>query len=86
MANCGSEDAECAFTCGMLGLDNQPFLDVTQCMADLDCLPAYPDDGACLAGPEDAIQGLTDIAQVISREIWRANLMLGGIKAHRTHL
>ena len=49
-------DAECAFECSMLALDNQPFLDINQCMADIGCLPEYPDDGICLAEDSQAIQ------------------------------
>ena len=40
----------------MIGLENQPFLDISQCMADLGCLPTYPDDGTCLAEDADALQ------------------------------
>ncbi len=56
MTNCGEDDAECAFTCGMVGLANQPFLDISQCMADSGCMPDYPDDGVCLAEDSQALQ------------------------------
>ena len=56
IAGCDPEDAECSYTCGMIGLENQPFLDISQCMADLGCLPTYPDDGTCLAEDADALQ------------------------------
>ncbi len=56
MGSCGQEDAECSFTCGMQGLSNQPFLDISQCMADVGCMPDYPDDGVCLADDSQALQ------------------------------
>ena len=56
MAKCDESDAECAFECSMLALDNQPFLDISQCMADIGCLPEYPDDGICLAEDSQALQ------------------------------
>ncbi len=34
----------------------QSFLDISQCLADNDCLPDYPPDGECLADDEDALQ------------------------------
>ena len=56
MAGCGESDAECSFECCMSNMDNQPFLDISQCMADIGCLPEYPDDGVCLAEDSEAIQ------------------------------
>ena len=65
MAQCDLEDVDCAFTCGMLALDNQPFLDISQCMADIGCLPEYPDDGVCLAEDSQAIQVFESALTVI---------------------
>ena len=56
MAGCDESDAECSFECCMSNMDNQPFLDISQCMADIGCLPEYPDDGVCLAEDSEAIQ------------------------------
>jgi hypothetical protein len=64
LANCGFTDAECAFTCGMANLDNQIFLDFLQCNADIGCLPSYPEEGECLATWDEALQDVTDIADV----------------------
>ena len=60
MAQCDLEDVDCAFTCGMLALDNQPFLDISQCMADAGCVPDYPEDGICLAEDSQALQVLLE--------------------------
>ena len=62
---CDEDDAECAFECGMDALDNQPFLDISQCMADIGCLPEYPDDGVCLAEDSQAIQVFESALTVI---------------------
>lgn len=70
ITGCDPEDAECSYTCGMIGLDNQPFLDMSQCMADIGCLPTYPDDGICLAEDSDALQELTDLPNQVAGDWW----------------
>ena len=60
MARCDESDAECAFECSMSTMDNQPFLDISQCMADAGCVPDYPEDGICLAEDSQALQVLLE--------------------------
>merc|ERR1711860_57761 len=64
LGTCDASDAECAYTCGMYAEDNQAFLDFMQCSADVGCMPDYPEDGVCLATPDQALQYITDLDQV----------------------
>ena len=65
MAECDPSDAECSFTCGMHGMDNDHFLDFLQCSADNGCIPDYGEDGECLATYDDALQVLCSTYRVM---------------------
>jgi len=55
------DEFQCQFTCEMtLGMDNEHFSDLINCMAKNDCFPEVPPDGHCLAGPEDCVEGIED--------------------------
>lgn len=67
MAECqGRPDmAQCQYTCEMtLGLGNLAFKHVLECMVEHHCMDQLPDDGICLAGPEDTLQNVTQLEQV----------------------
>jgi len=59
------DQAQCQFECEMtLGINNEVFIRLLQCMAEHGCLPDLPPDGDCLAGPDDTVQEITDISMV----------------------
>ena len=43
---------------------NEKFDMVMECMAENDCIAEYPQDGQCLASDDQALQSITDIAQL----------------------
>ena len=43
---------------------NDKFDAVMQCMAENGCIAQYPQDGQCLASDDEALQSITDIAQL----------------------
>jgi len=67
MGDCdGKPDmAQCQFNCEMtLGIDNEAFQHLMDCIVENGCMEKLPDDGSCLAGPEDTVQSVTEIEQV----------------------
>jgi len=57
--------SQCQFECEMtLGINNEPFENLLQCLIRNDCFPEVPPDGLCLAGPEDTVQNITDLEKV----------------------
>jgi len=73
MASCSGkpDEAQCQFECEMtVGIDNEPFLALIQCMAEHGCLPELPPDGECLAGPEDTVQEVTSLEMVEETGGW----------------
>lgn len=57
--------ASCAYICEMThGYENEPFLDVMQCMVGNNCMYDYPKDGVCKGTDADALKTITSLEQV----------------------
>lgn len=57
--------AQCQFECEMtLGINNEAFKDLLACMVKHGCMAKLPDDGTCLAGPDNTVQSITELDQV----------------------
>ena len=50
--------------CILTAEPNEHFTELLNCMAEHNCMAMYPDDGMCLATDDEALQSITDIAQV----------------------
>jgi len=60
-----ADEFQCQFTCEMsLGMGNELFAALVNCMAENGCFPEVPPDGHCLAGPEDAVAGIEDFETI----------------------
>jgi hypothetical protein len=59
-----SNEAQCSLACIMTAPPNDKFDAVMECMAENDCIAQYPQDGQCLASDDEALQSITDIAQL----------------------
>ena len=58
------DEAYCIAMCGMLDSKNDNFKKMVDCMVENGCMPSYNDDGICLAADYEALQDITDIAQL----------------------
>jgi len=59
------DGAQCMAACEWtIDTNNLPFKHLLDCMLKHDCMEHLPDDGTCLAGPEDTLQDITQLDQV----------------------
>jgi len=65
LGECDPSDAECSFTCGMMGEagKNPHFVDLLECMVANNCMDKYAESGKCLATDSQALP-ITDYQEV----------------------
>ena len=65
-----NKQAMCVYICEVTdGYMNQQFEETMLCMIEEQCMSDYPTDGQCVATDQDAVQTITDLAQ-IAGEWW----------------